>query len=87
MKWPDLERAWRFARVWLPYLYAFGAAAIFVTLLFDARLRPKAQVLIHAAFALCFAFAFWRMVPYLTWQLDSLDSSIRFAQEQQVKNR
>ena len=83
MQAPELERALVFGRYWLPYLYALGAAAIFVTLFLDARLRPALQRLIHFAFALGFILMFWRLSPYLEWQLQNLDFLIQFVREHQ----
>jgi hypothetical protein len=83
MRWAELERTLTFGRHWLPYLYALGAAAIFVILLLDARLRPRLQRIVHVAFALCFVFVLWRFSPYLDRQSGRLDELIEYAKKQQ----
>jgi hypothetical protein len=83
MQWAALERALLFGRHWLPYLYALGAGAIFVTLFLDARLRPRLQRLVYVAFVLSFTFTFWRLSPILNSQLKQLDWFIQYAQKEQ----
>ena len=80
-----IEFALSFAWGWLPWLYVLGAVGIFVTLLLDSRIRPGFLWLAHFTFALGFAFAFRELAPYLTWQMDDLDSMVRLVQREQLE--
>jgi hypothetical protein len=93
MDYPGIERGALFALLWLPNLYASGAAAIFVTLFLDARLRPGLQRLVHIVFAVCFVFAFYHppsvMYPLsyrvLVWELDDLKGIFERTHQEQIE--